>query len=422
MKRGVIGWMLVLVATHAAVFLLARGDATAGSAVEGGSAAGVEGAAKVRDREDDNGRSGSAAGGHALMWRELLAREMSREEFSKAREVLLRDWLRQDLRGAMDCLYAPGTWASLKDVARMLEEETAVEMARQPREAMEWIGARRFGSNSVAVFDLWLGAIEESDQHGLLLELLPQAPVFAKAEMLQSACETADARQMEVIRGQLSGEFPDRRERDLLVSSYAERAVVLVKGDLAAVLKVEEDPEVRKGLAEQWAVRELVDLPKDEGVAGLLQLPADLRADGLGELVGRGRPADLAGTVELLDSVGRHGLWEEVTAKEREATVRAAVDLAVEEHCLPGVAFAELSRITRPELREIALDQLGDQVGVPVRVEELAEVAGGLPPGRDRDAFLKGVLKRVGEWNSMYEGIRALISDDGVRKGFGEGK
>jgi len=165
-------WLVALGVTHAAALLAGYLSFSREAAVPPVSSAGPPPAAKpVRDpRDSSRPRDGKS-------WRNtdfqaelqlLNQAEMSREEFVKARDKLLKAWLQRDLGAVMDFCYGPLAGTNPIGYGDGYEAIKR-QIAAQALDVQQWLREGRFGSNRQEVFSLWYSSLNDSGKRGLII-------------------------------------------------------------------------------------------------------------------------------------------------------------------------------------------------------------------------------------------------------------
>ncbi len=421
MKARAIFWTALLIASHAAVYLLPGHHAAAPAGAEAATAApGTAGSAKARDRGPRRQDAGSPAG----LLHELLAADLPPEDFKAAREALLLDWIKRDLRGALDLFFRPGSPAVYRKLAGdspRIEEAMKQEMARQPEAVWAWIRSGRYGSNRVEVTEYWNTALIASGQRELVLANLPAGGPAERADALQKLCERAMPDELVKIRALLDEDIRGRNGSngrnsfDDLVDAYAVRLVNAQDGNEAVIFSSEEDPVIRAKLCHRWVERDLRHLPASEVAARLEAVPADLLEEMLQTLCNDPAHGRMAGVVSMLEELGKHGIWDKVDDVTPIWVASKLVMQGYQSYMEPEEVYAQLAAIPNAEQREGALEQLGMELSDagPDTLQMIAT----LPQGAGRDALLNGF---VGEMDpltpsSQLDAALALIGDPGLR-------
>lgn len=427
MKRVLL---LLLVASHLAVFVLARRQVGSDRAMDHDAkpaAAITMAPAKAGERGEGEAYS------HQRCLEDLLKSDLSRADFVVARRELFRDWIRRDLIGALAELLAPGAWGRYWRLARELEDEVKDQMTQQPRETWAWIIERR--DNDVA-YHWWLDAMRSEGEAGLLLELLPEASAKARQQFLFTACKRATKVELGKIRDLLEERIVPAKEEDpgtqwtnplfelendqrWLVENYAERLVELHGDDMAGLLAAEKDPVIRFAILREWYGMKMAGHAADIAVAELLRLPEEYRKQALQSTMSTswGRNPGYSGAAGLINELDRRGVLQVFTEQERSEWVQSTVDGLREDYTSLERAVRESSTIGREELRHEVLKYVG--VGFST-VDSLPAEAAKLPPGPDRDALVAGALDDMSpDWDE-YPMLVPLLDDPVVKKKFAD--
>jgi len=406
MRLGTPGRILLLVLTHAALFLVARRQverhrpAEATAAGEGGTMAPA--ATKLRER-------GGADPGHEDLLRELVASALNRKDFEAARAELFRDWIRRDPRTVMDLIFGVRTCGQYGPLYKELGRELRELFTGQPREIFQWMADDRYGSNREKLHWIWLQTLIDDGQSDLVLELVPRTSPSLMHGAIIHLCMSADLKRNARVR-ELLISLKARPLWDGSAEYYVERQLLLTGGDVGALLGMETDAALRRKLATVWVPGALKGLDGGAAAGLLLELPEDVRKDGFKEAATHGR--NLEWVAAWLEESDRLGLSAGISDGEMAEIVSSAVACMDEDDPEPADAFARFSQITRKEIRESALKAAGDKAsfGNPL------ETVDGLPAGADRDAFLTGMLERLGRDDGSYLPLAEKISDPALRE------
>lgn len=422
MKARAIFWTAVLIASHSALYFLPGPPAAASAGSEAAAAApGTPGSAKVRARGPQRQDAGSPAG----LLHELLAADLPPEDFKAAREALLLDWIKRDLRGALDLFFRPGSpevYPKLVGDSSRIEKALEQEMARQPEAVWAWIRSGRYGSNRVEVTEYWNTALIASGQRELVLTKLTAGGPAERADALQKLCERAMPDELVKIRALLDGDirgrsgFNGRDSFDDLVDAYAVRLVNAQDGNEAVIFSGEEDPDLRRELCHRWVERELRNLPAAEVAARLEGVPADLLDEVLQTLCNDPVHGKMAGIVSMLEELGKHGIWEKVDDVTPSWVAGKLVMQGYQSYMEPEEVYAQLAAIPNAEQRDSALEQLGMELSSNAGVNEgTLQTIAGLPAGAGRDEILRGFARKMDSSDPEWDTVLALLGDPGVR-------
>lgn len=419
-RRGLLPWLLLvllLLVTHGLLFFIARGRASSSNRSEG---AAVPAAGKSHERGDGNSlaRGEDVAAGFQRRLRELeetpLA-ELSQEDFLTAQRELYREWLRRDPRSAFDKLYGPLERWRLESLREELSDELEEVMTKQSRDVASWLDARRYGSRTGEVEELWLRAVRMDGQSDLILERLPEVSLASMDDFVNSLCysTSTSAAQLAQLRSFLgSARAKEGWSYGRMLDDYARRVVKIPGATTEKLLAAESDPRLRKLIAEHWVGRELAHLPAADAIRAVAALPADARPaaiDKLGESTGRyGNPAGIA----LLEEMDAQQLLAGLTPRRMEGVLSVlGHERYVTDERRPVLElFTASAALTRPALRETVLEALGASIGSyerPVVLENLSQI----PVGRERDVFLGAIASRMRGDDEHLPGILAAIGD-----------
>lgn len=415
-SRPWLALALLLGASHVAVFFIARGTLAAA----GAAPAVVDApAAKVRERE----RTGSRVPGGSReeiaarftgMLHELERAGLPDDEFYKLRQELFREWIRRDLRSALDLMASPLTVKRYGEMIDELDKELRQGIARQPRESWDWILTRRYGTITPKVADLWLQAVMEDRQVDLALELLPAAPVFAQDDFAYKISGQANAAQLAKVRAFLTSPQAQKMEQiDYPIRCYAERMAKIhaADGEIAPLLAAESDARIRGALAEEWASRELNHLPVADAVRRALALPPELRGPVLEVLAGHERQDPMA-PLDVLDSMAAHGALAGLGKDQIDIITQQVVESVTDGESLPlADSFAAVQRLGNAELRRAAYEAMGVRYEYESWFPALLESLPQLPAGPDRDAMLASAIRKANETDEHLPALIAALSD-----------
>ncbi|MCW1925278.1 hypothetical protein OKA05_22145 [Luteolibacter arcticus] len=385
--------LLLLVATHAAVFLLAR-------AVTGfpGTANAPRDSlhfrpTKVSDRSTDEGPQG-ISGSFTRRLRELEESKLPRRDFELAREALFREWIIRDLRGAMGQLYAPEHRRRYKSLAETLHAEVVAEIARQPRAVWDWIASHHFGSVGPEVFDLWSKTLATAGQTDILLECLsqPGAPHFVDRDTVGDLCEyipPGAAAQLAALRKWI--EIPGNSEDEGPAADFALRMAEEVGADPLPFLTAEPNEMLRSIFLEKWERQELGSLPVVQQVQRIAALPEEFRAAAADAMVHHER-GDTVAAVDLINAMEAAGLMGDPAGETAQALAKSALNWVMEDGSTTALESIQILQAIRADpLRRQALRDFGSLYSnrAPSPVQDCVAA---LPTGPDRDAFISGVV------------------------------
>lgn len=397
--RALAGFALLLLAgTHGALFLLARGMAMNGAAGQGREELDLLQASYLPGKSAIRGGTGPkpAAGtpGTRLL-KELEASRISREDFLAARRELFRDWIRRDLRGAMDELLGPESGPRYAGLAIELSAELDAEICRQPYAVWDWIASRHYGSEGPAVFDIWSKALMADGQVGVLLECLPRDPHFLDSRLLEGLCDHATPAQLPQVRAlmDLKGMLGEGG-----TNYYTDRMVDEVGANPAAFFKMETSPEFRASFTEEWMSTELAYLPLADRMAAVAALPDDVRADAVMLLAYAPCTQGPRAVADMINALEAGGLLGDSSSEDAGRIADGAVAAWTvsgkdAEYTDLADSFHALQSIRSEPLRHEALGRLAwrsEDPGGAGAESVLLESIGTLPVGPDRDAFLAG--------------------------------
>lgn len=407
--------LLLLAATHSAVFLLARGS----TGTPGG-------AGEVRDasylapaKSADRGSGGDPLSGSsfARRLRELEESTLSRPDFELARDAHLREWIRRDLRGAMDLLYGTEHRKRYESLARSLHAELAAEIARQPRAVWDWLATRRYGSGGSEVFTLWSRALAAAGQTDVLLECAaqPGAPRLMDRDTVSMLCEKIPpgaAAQLAALRQWIA---PPGRSSEVRgpAADYARRMAEDAGANPLPFLASEPDEHMRTIFLEKWEIHALGDLPVAQQAQRLAALPQEYRAAAADAMVHYTR-GDTSAAVELINALDTAGLLGDPAGETARALADSALGWVMEDGSTTTLdSVHALQAIRADPLRRDALRDLGLLYNhrAPAPLQDCVDA---VPAGPDRDAFLSGVVAHAEMSDEVRAQMLAAIQDPQV--------
>lgn len=394
--------LLLLAGTHAAVFWLARGSGGAGDGE-------LREASYLPAKSVDRGKGPSSSGGggsfHRLLG-ELERSGMSRQDFDLARAALVREWIRRDLRSAMELLLDPQAGNRYDDLRQELEKDLAAQIVRQPREAWDWIAARRFGTNGSVAFDVWSSALMDAGQTDVLLECLSGDWHFASSELVRRLADKVPAAQLPQLRALLAAR-PDLLVRDEGSLPYSKRMAAEAGSDPMPFLATEKNEALRLAFVHDWAERELKFLPAPAAVEVVGALPDDVSDYALLDVVrisaSSGGSAALA---EMLNAAEAKGLLDDPYGEKAILYVNVGVR-ELREGSLTTLtdAYRALQGIDDERLRHLVLRRLGGAREKNGGAQAYLDFLAAVPAGPDRDAFLRDIATR----EEMEPGFREQL-------------
>jgi len=389
--------LLLLAATHATVFLLAR------------TATGSPGAAEeLRDssyilptKASDRGTGEGAqlkSGAFVRQLRELEESKLSRRDFELAREALFREWISRDVRGAMAMLYGPEHRQRYESLAESLHEELTAEIARQPRAVWDLLASRFFGSGSTKVFELWSKTLVFAGHTDILLECMGQSGTtrLMNRDTIALLCANippGDTAQLAALRKWI--EPPDRSsEVNGPPADYARRMAEEAGADPLPFLTSEPDEMLRAIFLEKWEIHELGGLPVAKQVERLAALPQEFHAAAADAMVHRER-GDTIVAVELINAMEAAGLMGDPSGETAQALAKSALNWVTEDSFTTALDSVErLQAIRADPLRRQALRDFGSLYDRRAQ-SPIEDCIAALPAGPDRDAFISGVVARA---------------------------
>lgn len=386
MKPRAIFLGLLLIASHAAAYYAtsSRSLRANGVARDVSMPAG-EAATKVLER----GEARSSADRQRLD--ELLASDLSGEDFRAALRELLLEWVKRDLRGVLDLIYQPESSCRYDHRETMNNAVEAVirkEMARQPHAVWHWIRSGRYGSNRNRVTEQWSSALIADGQRDVVLECVGEGSKEEQHHVLGKLCRRATAAEMPEIRKLLNGTYRSR----LGLEAYAFRQVSLANDDVRQVFAGEEDPEFRKALCHIWVERTMDGLPPGQVAERLAELPNDVRLDALVSIAGETPREGMAGVVEFIGGLGRRGLWDDLEGEAEEGMIGGLVEMAYHGYLDTGDVFQQLGAIADAGQRAMAFRALGKTCAEGSPMDDPLEDLRHLPADANREEFLRGYL------------------------------
>ena len=410
-RRTLLTFLLLLAATHTLVFLIARGGQGRDPEVRGTS---YLPPAKSPGRATGTTTPATSAA-FTRMLHELEQSGMPRGDFELAREALFREWIRRDLRTVLDLLYGPQTVTrySYSNLSHILDDELAEEVSRQPREVWGWIASRRYGMQGQEFCRSWLWCLIQSGQAEIAMECLSQDLHFATQEAMGLLSDRVPAAQIPRLRELIT--LVAGQEQDMGSVSwprdYARRMAVEAALDPMPFLATEQLPHLRSAFTREWAGLELHYLPATTAAERVRALPEDVRGEALSALADHGRPGGLSATAALINAVEAGGLLGDPAGDAARKFASAAISSSLME---PTDRVSDYLRavqaIRAAPLRYLALEEmgvfcLGDDGESP------SECMSVLPPGPERDAFLRRPATSPALDPAEREQLLAAISD-----------
>ncbi|MCW1883687.1 hypothetical protein OKA04_03040 [Luteolibacter flavescens] len=346
--------------------------------------------------------------------RELEETTLPRRDFELARQALFREWIRRDLRGAMIQLYGPMHRERYESLALTLETEVVEEIARQPRAVWDWLTSHHFGSSGPKVFDLWSKTLIKAGHTDILLECLdqPGAPNFRDRKIISDLCAAIPpgaTEQLAMLRKWI--EIPEHSsEARGPAADFAERMAEEAGEDPLPFLRSEPDDVLRSIFLEKWESQELGHLPVDEQVQRLAALPEEFRAAAADAMVHHSR-GDTTAAVKLINSMDAAGLMGDPAGETARVLAKSALDWVIEDEFTTALESVQRLQAIRAEpLRQQALRNFGSLFDhrAPSPVQDCVAA---LPPGPDRDAFIRGVIIHTDFTPEVREQLLSAIED-----------
>lgn len=389
-----IVWAAVLTASHlAAYFAMAVIPRQPVAGNHGSSASAAVRSAKSHDRGE---RAGTTS--HKVLLQELLESDLPTEDFEAAYEALCLDWIKRDLRGALDLFFrmgSPPRYWSMAGESDLVMEELNKEIVRQGETVWQWMESGRYGSKRTEVAEIWTRALVGDGQRELVFSHLDELGLAAKRFAATHLCVRANAEELTRIRGLLSEPFLDYRDAGDLLEIYRGRRVGLAGGDGGKALEGEKDPEIRLDLTKAWMSQMLAGLPADQIARRLAELPGDMLSSALWELKPESRGEGRGEIVSLVGEISRAGLWERVGPAHTDAVVDVYAMLAYEDYEDPREMVAHLQGISDPVPRAAAMRRVG--LLWSMREDEALEQIVAMPESADREEILVGYVSRAAD-------------------------
>lgn len=412
MRAQRIGLACLLLATHLAAYLVAGGPKTrqlAGTAEPSTNNPSASAPAKSAERAPQ-------IEGHALLLDELVAMKLNRADYLELRRELFRDWIRRDLRGALDMIYGVETHGRFGTLSTELGAELEQAISDSGRQVWHWIASGRYGSNRRAIYQGWLESLAKKGQADLVLDLLAELPAVYASETVGTLCERATAEQLAKLRDVIGSTVAGPVDAIISMDPYVERKVVLARGHIAAALAGEEDPMYRQELAKEWVKHELGDLAGAEAVAAFLKLPEELQASALPALLEQKHHGGYPAVVEMLDEIGRQNLWEMIPEEERQGLISEALSHPFNRFRDAGEIYPVLAKIEDPAIRRLTLTAGGSLSQTNTRESECVANLDQIAAGEDRDAFIAGMVSQDIHDLAIYTQMVARVADEDLRK------
>jgi len=417
MKARHVAWGMVLVMTHLAAYFMA-------GAMHGGESTVARGASLEAARMASAKASERAPqeAGHAALLRELSAstKHLSRREYLALRRELFRDWIRRDLRGAMDMIYGVEGWGRFGDLSTELGDELERAIAERGREVWHWMDSGRYGSIRSAAYYKWIQALGKHGQQAVAIELLDELqrelPDDLLSETIATLAVRAKAEDLAALRKAWETLPEDHDERRKRASYDAARQVQLAKGNLDTLLAHESDPMMRQELAKSWAKQELDELAGAPAVEAFAKLPVELRPEALKALLTSKHHGGFPMAVEMINEIGRQNLWGDIPEDERQRLSEQAVFNYVGFGLIGDDMFAELAKLEDPGLRHYALMQsTGYSLLMSHSEDASLETLDRLPAGEVRDSVIAGLVEDDLE-NAFFQQLVDRVADEKMRE------
>ncbi len=380
-KTKTIAWIVVLAASHLAAFLAARQqpqpDAPGTGAVAGGDFA-----RDTKSRERDPGASR-----YGQLWQKLLETPMSRADFERARDNLLRDWMKRDLGAVLDLVYGPEASGGFGRLRRM--EDLDAEIAKNPQQVMDWIRSGRFGSCRQEVFQQWFSALQRDGQVEVILAALPEGTKYEQSWSLASLAGNGKEEALAGVRKALETWYREGTARKSVMDSYARRKAQLAAGDTAALFAQETDPEIRQSLGDGWVDARIGYPPAASRMGELRELPEDARARAVAGIMTTFDDDGIKGVAPALAEMNRLAMWNELASEGTRQAVLVSAERGGDQRAVLESVMAIADAGTRAKLLESVgqgMPRGGDGEAAFGTVFEL------LPEGADRDACLAGIV------------------------------
>ena len=413
MRARSMGWLLALVATHALVFFIARWQTTADTV---DPAAIAEAAPAKASQRDFAGKS------HRLALEDLEKTALSREEFVSLRRELFRDWVKRDLRGAMDMIYGVETNGRLGGLQWEIRDELKAAIARQADEVWQWIESGGYGSLRAQACNRWIDALAEDRQLEKLTATVLRMSGWESKAAVDAICARGKAEDLLRLRANLAATGEEYRlvpgmGSVVRLPEYLTRMVELTGDGMPELLANESNEDIREYLLEVWAGEHLSKRNPAEALALLSKLPEEMGREGLQEVFWTAcQQGGFTTLVDLLEVSVPHGLWQGLEADEQENLTANAVSDAHQTYVQPAEMCRELQRISDPAIRRQVFEEAGKEID-PVRFQsEVLEAVAGMAAGADRDAFIMGMLSDCNSDEAVFGDLAGQLGDETLRE------
>ncbi|WP_035605902.1 hypothetical protein [Haloferula sp. BvORR071] len=425
MKRRWIIWVPALLASHAALYFLAPHggsvDSAAGGVASPAAAGAMTAAAKSHDRGPDTHTSGGTASSQLerMVGALLASKDLTKEQKQDALRELMRDWIRRDLRTALDLVFSPATRSRYGDMLPGYAQPELVkeEMLRHPDEVWEWIRSGRYGFARRDVTELWTKALLAAGQREPAMAAVATASPIEQHDLFVALCAGAGTEDLKSLRTMLEGPVAENSNLSSLMDYYAKRMAAVSDGDLKVLLGNEQNPYLREALCQQWVSRDLASLSPDQMASRLTGLPEDLRGKALRQLLGDAQLQDLPSIAGLMNATGSSSLWEQMEddgAGGYRGQLVNLMDRIWNPYRPPHDLIGELNAVADPEQRTQVLMAAGTR-WMQTRPEDYLEVARAIPVGPGRDAFIAGAATYGSLNDEEFAALTAAISDTAFR-------
>ncbi|QJE94953.1 hypothetical protein [Luteolibacter luteus] len=413
MNRKIVAFGLLLVCSHLLVFFASRPDAAAvgASGPEGESLNAKRAGSKSRLRGEEDG-----VNSYRRLLVELDASDLKGSDYKDARDALMIEWIRKDLRGAIAHFFSPQHYArfrmALNNWSGGVSSALAEEMVRQPLQSWDWISSDSYGSNRRTVIKRWVYTMRNAGRRDVLLARAAEGEKYMEDPLFEE-CQMMNAEELRQMR-----ELWDKGLYRGMSNAYVGRQLELADGDFRTLYDQENDPKLKEALLPQWVSQEISILPMEKALDRLDEVPEELLPEALrlvtGAVSNNDGDASGEGVVKLLEELDRRDLWRLIP--EREVGYFISQQLSYEVgRSDPGLQVEQLGAIDRDDLRQIALREAGRKWAAHSSSDDLLQSMKTLHSGENRDRFISGVLEYTHE-KEVFAALREQIEDPAIKE------
>jgi hypothetical protein len=397
---------VLLLASHALVFWLARSSSPSPVAKGGGvveESGEIPGSRSGRERDRDQ----VAIEDIEESWRRLHEADLPRAEFVVQRDRLLIEWMKQDLGAVLDLLYGPQTPGEFRHPSSEVYGELQKRIADRSTEVMRWIREGRFGSARHEAFNMWGSALIAVPDRRAIIAELNEMTEDERWSSIHSISGHLDLEEAALLRDVIVNGKQDSQNGEFARSDYARRLVDLAWESPARVFQNETDSQLLRALGAEWAKKMFGTDPSPAKLDQLAAIPEAARPGVLNSIYNAADERGVDGVLPLLREMERLEYWNDLAHAETSHAVLVIAERSEDAarrtgEWVAGIADSKARGNLVPAVAEAY--QRKNESGC---LDWLTS----LPPAADRDAAAAQLLKRGVGGKEFRSSLLNLIQD-----------